>query len=317
VSRLFGFLVLVLIGAGGILFVDFNRVVQEASAAESEPPSFQAYLETVPQKIGALTEMARTGPRALDLADMLPRPPEGWTMRPLAEGKGGDLEGFLPRSGEKSEADGVELVKAVGSSRVEDGATVAIQAYERGERRVVIQLVRLPDDIFTSPKAADRRHDLQVKAAELRGRPFLTVRGLDVAEEVLGEELRARYFTADVGAQIQIRVLASRRLTDENIVPFFETLNVKAMNAAVVDREPGLGEIPVLVVGSALGEADLAAYEADRAARTESAIRRAAELRAVAKAELAVAAQAGAGKPVSTECRKVDGVKRCTVTTGG
>lgn len=319
-SRLFGFLVLLLLGAGGILFVDFNRVVQEASAAESEPPSFQAYLETVPKKLGSLTEMARTSPRTVDLADMLPRPPEGWTMRPLDDGKGGDIAGFMPRSGDKGEADGIKLVNAVASSRVEDGATVAIQAYERGDRRVVIQLVRLPDGIFTSLESADRRHDLQVEAAELRGRPFLTVRGLDVTEEFLGEGMRARYFTASVGAQIQIRVLASRRLKDEDIVPFFETLNVQAMNAAVVDRQPGLGEVPVLVLGSALGEADLAAYVADRAARAESAIRRAAERRDMAEAELAAsadAAPAGQGKPVSTKCRTEDGVKRCTVTTGG
>ena len=318
--RLFGFLVLVLIGAGGILFVDFNRVVQEASAAESEPPSFQAYLETVPQKLGSLTELARTAPRALDLPDMMPRAPEGWTMRELVDGKGGDIEGFLPRSRDKGAADGIKLVKAVASKRVEDGATVAIQTYERGDRRVVIQLVRLPDNIFTAPESADRRHDLQVQAAELRGRPYLTVRGLDVTEEFLGEGLRARYFTASVGAQIQIRVLASRRLTDDDLVPFFETLNVQAMNAAVVDRQPGLGEVPVLVLGSALGEADLAAYEADRAARKASAVRRAGELRALAKADLAVSAEAApasAGKPAATECRKEDGVKRCKVTTGG
>lgn len=318
-SRLFGFLVLVLIGAGGILFVDFNRVVQEASAAESEPPSFQAYLETVPQKLGSLTELARTAPRALDLPDMMPRPPEGWTMRELADGKGGDIEGFLPRSGDKGAADGIKLVKAVASKRVEDGATVAIQTYERGDRRVVIQLVRLPDGIFTLPEA-DRRHDLQVQAAELRGRPYLTVRGLDVTEEFLGEGLRARYFTASVGAQIQIRVLASRRLTDEDLVPFFAALPVQAMNAAVVDRQPGLGEVPVLVLASALGEADLAAYEADRATRAASAIQSAAEVHDLAKADLAVSAEAApasAGKPAATECRKEDGVKRCRVTTGG
>lgn len=184
----------------------------------------------------------------------------------------------------------------------------------------MIQLVRLPDSIFTSLEAADRRHDLQVRAAELRGRPFLTVRGLDVTEEFLGEGMRTRYFTANVGAQIQIRVLASRRLKDGDLVPFFETLNVQAMNAAVIDRQPGLGEVPVLVLGSALGEADLAAYEADRAARAEIAIRRAAELRDLAKAELAAsadAASASGGNPVATKCRKEDGVKRCTVTTGG
>lgn len=124
--RLFGFLVLVLVGAGGFLFLDFNRVVQEASAAEAEPPSFQAYLETVPQKLGSLAELSRSSPRARALVDMLPRAPDGWTMRPLADGKGGDIEGFLPRAGDKAEAEAIKLVQAVGSSKVKDGATVAI-----------------------------------------------------------------------------------------------------------------------------------------------------------------------------------------------
>jgi hypothetical protein len=321
VLRLFGFLVLGLVGAGGILFLDFQRVVQEASAAEAPPPSFQTYLETVPTKLASLTEAAQPATPGLELAQMLPRAPEGWTMRPLADG---DLEGFLPKGREKGDPDKVAKVKAATSSRVERGATVAIQAYERGERRVVVQLVRLPDEIFTDPGASDRRYDLQIAAAELRGRPFLTVRGMDVTEEFLGDGMRARFFSASVGAQIQVRVLASRRLKDGDLVPFFQTLNVEAMNDAVIDRQPGLGAVPVLVLGSALSEADLSAYEADRAARAEMAVQRARDLRDMARAELAATADAteaipaGEAKPLSSECKKDSGgIKRCSVATGG
>jgi hypothetical protein len=311
VLRLFGILVLGLVGAGGILFVDFQRVVKEASAAEAPPPSFQTYLETVPTKLASLTEAARPSSPMLDLSQMLPRAPEGWTMRPLEDA---DLEGFLPRGRETGDPDMVEKVQAAASSQVERGATVAIQAYERGERRVVVQLIRLPDEIFTDPGQSARRYDLQVQAAELRGRPFLTVRGLDVTEELLGDEMRARYFSASVGAQIQVRVLASRRLKDGEIARFFETLNVAAMNAAVIDRQPGLGAVPVLVLGSALSEADLSAYEADRATRAAMAVQRARDLRDMAQAELA----ADGAKPLSPDCKTESGsINPCSVATGG
>jgi hypothetical protein len=188
-------------------------------------------------------------------------------------------------------------------------------------------LARTPEAMATPPKISSCPKDCHRRGVRAFGRPAGRLSqgsGRTRRPETLDHRgtsrMRARYFTASVGAQIQIRVLASRRLKDEDIVPFFETLNVQAMNAAVVDRQPGLGEVPVLVLGSALGEADLAAYVADRAARAESAIRRAAERRDMAEAELAAsadAAPAGQGKPVSTKCRTEDGVKRCTVTTGG
>lgn len=319
--RLFGFLVLALLGAGGIMLIDFNRLVQEAAAAETEPPSFQDYLESVPEKIISLTASTRSSTRVESVAEMMPPAPEGWTARPLAEGNGGDIEGFLPRAGNEGDAAGIELVKAAASNRVEAGGSVAIQAYERGERRVVIRILRLPDSIFANLDAADRRYDAQVQAAELNGRPFLSVRGLDVTEEFLGDGLRARYFTASVGAQIRITVLASRRLKDTDLVPFFESLPVQAMNAAILDRQPGLGEIPVLVLASAMREDDRAAFEADRAARASEAVARAREARDLAKAELAAtveAAPAAPAQPAATECKTgAGGIKRCSVATGG
>ena len=95
----------------------------------------------------------------------------------------------------------------------------------------------------------------------------MTVRGLDVTEDLLPEGFRGRLFLADVGAQIHLRVLAPKRMKDEDLVPFFETLHVKAMNADVIDKVEGLGEVPVIVLASALDDTERDAYHADRATR--------------------------------------------------
>jgi hypothetical protein len=323
VLRLFGFFLLAGVGAAGILFLDFNRTVQQAGAADEPPPSFRTYIASVPDRLASMSGSSVASDTIVALSDMLPRAPEGWTMRPL---DAADIKSFLPKGRDDGDPAVIDLVKAVGNNRVEEGATVAIQAYERGERRVVIQLVRLPDRIFQQPAAIERRYDLQVQAAELRGRPFMTVRGLDVTEELLGDGMRARFFSASVGAQIRVRVLASKRLKDAELVPFFETLNVRAMNASVVDRQAGLGELPVLVLASALNESDLAAFEADRTARGAQAILRAQEVRADALAEAETAMDTNetdtTGKQpkpgLSSDCQKDSGKdNRCSVTPDG
>ena len=96
------------------------------------------------------------------------------------------------------------------------------------------------------------------------------------------------------------------------------------MNADVVTPVPGLGEVPVLVLGSALGEADRAIFEEDRAARSDAAIRLANERRDDALAELSALASAGeepstaqAPQGPTTTCKTVSGVKRCNVVTDG
>ena len=321
--RLFGFLVLAIVGASGILFLDFNRAVQQANAADEPPPSFEAYLETVPKKLAALTRSARAGGTALSLAEMLPRVPEGWTMRPLEDG---DIESFLPRSGDAGDPAAAERVQAVGSLQVEDGATVAIQAYERGERRVLVKAVRYPDVIFTGPMALQQRFDLQTQTAQFLEISAMTVRGLDVIEDALPDGMRGRLFMADVGAQIHLRLLAPRRMPDRDLLPFFETLHVKAMNAAVVDRRDGLGDLPVIVLASALDRDQRNAYDADRAARAAAEAERVLEQRATAEAQVAAAAALEPGEeatapqpePAATvleaKCEQgADGVKRCRV----
>ena len=71
---------------------------------------------------------------------------------------------------------------------------------------------------------------------------------------------------ADVGAQIHIRVLVPKRMKEAELVAFFETLHVKAMNASVVDNVEGLGDVPVIVLASALTDEDREAYLARKSA---------------------------------------------------
>ena len=54
-------------------------------------------------------------------------------------------------------------------------------------------------------------------------RPFATVRGLDVDELRLPDSFGAREFTARVGDQIHLRILASKAMTDKDMVDFLAT----------------------------------------------------------------------------------------------
>ncbi|MCX7287195.1 MAG: hypothetical protein NTW20_06445, partial [Rhodobacterales bacterium] len=288
--------------------------------------TFRTYLDAIPGRIASVTGSSGTAtglPAAL--ADMLPRPPEGWTVRPATAE---DIDVFLPKKKGDGTPEARDLVKSVGSTRVGKGAEVVILTYEKGERRVTVQAVRFPDRIFTDDAAHEERFDLQMQAALQPGRSAMTVRGLDVTEGFLGDGMRARYFFADVGAQIQIRMLASKRLDDADIVTFLETLHVKAMNANVVDQQAGLGDLPVITLASAMTDAGREAYEADRAERQAGAVTRAEDQRAAARAWLASVTPAQDGATVetvvekpetgfTTTCAKGDGgITRCTVGAG-
>jgi hypothetical protein len=332
VLRFFGFLLMATIGIGGFLMLDYNMSRQWASAEDEEGLTFREYLGGFSDRIAGLTRSSASAGLPTALADMMPRPPEGWTVRPATKG---DIDVFMPKKGVKADEKSRGLVESVGSSRAGSGSEVVILTYEKGERRVMIQAIRYPNMIFTSFMAMQQRFELQMMAANQQGRPFMTVRGLDVTEDFLGDGMRGRYFFASVGAQIQVRVLASKRMKDVDLVPFFETLHVQAMNAAVVDKQDGLGEVPVIVLASALQEAELAAYEADRAAREAEAAARAAEDRKAAEAEAEAAAKAaeaeagpleGEGTPEAdklqagfgSDCEKGSGgIKRCSVASGG
>lgn len=281
--RLLGLLVLVLAGAGGTLFLDYNRTVQQADAGDAAAPSFRSYIEAVPARLVSLTGSSRSSALPQTLAAMLPQAPKDWTTRPLDEK---DIGGFQPKSGKTADPASIDLVRSFGQSPA-NGSESTVLVYEAGERRVVIQLTRHPDSIFSGQEEIIRRFELQMEAAVLRGRPAMTIRGLDIVEEFLGDGMRARYFTASVGAQLELKVLASKRLKDADLAGLLQTLNVEAMNAAVIDRKPGLGEVPVIVVASAMGDADRAAYEADRNDQAKAAAIHVQVLRAAFEAGLA------------------------------
>lgn len=286
--RLIGILVFVVIGTGGVLAVDFNKAQRTAAEAEGKPLAFTAYVQGLSSRLAGLTGGAGPAqglPRQLEA--MLPRPPEGWTMRPATED---DAAGFLPRGSRDAPKEALEQIAGVVRSAGGRGVDSVSMAFERGDRLVILQLVRHPDTTFTDPEAFDQRVALQSAAPRFASTPFMTVRGLDVVEDLLPDNLRARYFMAQVGGQIHLRVLAPERMRDRDLMPFFETLHVAAMNASVVDRQPGLGEVPVLVLASALEGESRAAYDADLASRRAALVERSATDRAAAEARLAVAA---------------------------
>jgi hypothetical protein len=321
--RLIGFLAMLTIGGGGFLTLDYSMARKLAAAGDDGNLTISEYLGGLSERIARVTSSSAPPGLPTRLQDMLPKPPEGWTVRPaVAE----DVAGFLPRSGVEADARAVALVQDVVNENVANAAEVAILTYERGERRVIVKAVRYPDVIFTGPMALQQRFDLQTQTAQFLEISAMTVRGLDVIEDALPDGMRGRLFMADVGAQIHLRLLAPRRMPDRDLLPFFETLHVKAMNAAVVDKRDGLGDLPVIVLASALDRDQRNAYDADRAARVAAESERAREERAAAEAQVAAAAalkpedEATAPKPepaatvLEATCEQgADGVKRCRV----
>lgn len=326
--RLIGFLVMFVVGVGGFMAIDFNMSKRWASKEDAEGLTFAEYLGGFSDRIASVTGSTGSSGLPTALADMLPKAPEGWTVRPTVPE---DMAVFLPKKKRDAAPEAVKLIEGLASNSVGSGTEVAVLTYEKGERRVVIQAIRYPNVIFTSFMAMQQRFELQMKSAEFRGTQFMTVRGLDVIEDLMPDGIKARMFIADVGAQIHVRVLASSRMKDADMVPFFQTLHVKAMNASVVDKQEGLGDVPVIVLASVLDEATRAAYEADLAAREAEETARREEERKAAEAEVA-AAEAEAEKEATKERDQVEmegknglgsdctedanGVKRCKVGGG-
>ncbi|KAF0114520.1 MAG: hypothetical protein FD150_1524 [Rhodobacteraceae bacterium] len=335
--RLFGSFIMLAITASGYMYFDYRMSAKWAGREDAEGLTFTEYLSGLSGRIAGLASASAASGLPTKLADMLPKPPEGWTARPVSAA---DIEPFLPKSAANADKKAMAAIEAMVLADGGTGTEVATLAYERGDRTVLIRAVRYPNIIFTSFMAMEQRITLQMQSAEFRGTEFMTVRGLDVTEDLLPEGFRGRYFVADVGAQIHLRVLAPKRMKDEDLVPFFETLHVQAMNASVIDKVEGLGEVPVIVLASAMDTAERDAYLAAVAAReAEAATREAAKrLEAEAEATKAPAEATGGGflsglfggsddTGVKTETPDVsagkigcetgkDGVKRCKVDTG-
>jgi hypothetical protein len=336
VFRLIGFLVMFTITAGGYMFFDYKMSARWSGREDAEGLTFTEYLSGLSGRLGNLSGSASAAGLPTKLADMLPKPPEGWTVRPVDPK---DVDGFLPKSEKKADKDGLAAVKAMAEGVAGSGTEMAALTYEKGDRKLIIKATRYPNIIFTSFMAMQQRMELQMMTAQFRGTEFATVRGLDVTEDLLPEGFRGRMFFADIGAQIHLRILAPKRMPDEDLVPFLQTLHVKAMNADVIDKVEGLGDVPVIVLASALDGAARDAYLADVATReAEEAAAEAAELaeaEAAAPAEEAEAegggflgslfgrsdeadgtteeAAPGSAAPKIGCATGKDGVKRCTV----
>ncbi len=302
--RLVGFLLTFILGVGGFVAVDYTMAKRWASKEDSEGLTFGEYVGGLSGRFSGGSASDASGlPTAL--ADMMPAAPEGWTVRPTVPA---DLDVFMPKKRSDGTPEARDYVEAVGKARAGSGMEAVVLTYEKGERRVVIKAVRYPDLIFTSFMAMQQRMELQMVQPKFLSRDFMRVRGLDVIEDFLPDGMRARYFMAEVGAQIHIRMLASKRMKDEDLVPFFQTLHVKAMNASVIDRQDGLGDVPVIVLASVLDDAAREVYDTERETReTAKAEKREAErLAAEAEARAAEAETTKDGAVIEREGRLTD-----------
>jgi hypothetical protein len=334
VFKLMSFLVVFALTAGGAMVFDFKQSARRAGNADAEGLTFPEYISALPGRLSNLSSGAASAAGLpTRLADMLPKPPEGWKTRPV-DAK--DIDGFLPKSTKKADKTGIAALKAMAEGETDSGVEAATLTYEKGDRKLIIKVTRYPNEIFTSTAAMQQRMELQTMTAQFRGTEFATVRGLDVTEDLLPEGFRGRMFLADVGAQIHIRILAPKRMSDEDLVAFLDTLHVKAMNADVIDKVEGLGDVPVIVLASALEGEARDAYLADVAARADDEAEALAAERTLAEAAAQVEVPPadgggflgklfGGGEEVAKEeetkadpakvgCKTgKDGVKRCTI----
>ena len=309
--RLIGFLVMLSVGAAGVLAVDYTLQRQQALEVDEIELTIGEYVEALPDRVAAATSSAAGDGLPNELKEMLPVPPSGWTVRDtLAE----DDATFLPRARSEGDQLANRLIRETTRLNVAKAEDVVALTYERGERRVVFMLARFADGIFTNPAAYQLRYELQTAGARFRALDSMTVRGLDITEDFLPDGAQGRLFIANVAGQIQLRILAPKRMTDRDLVPFLETLNVKAMNANVVDRVAGLGEIDVIAVASEMSDASREAYLADRAAREAAVLARANEDRERAAAAGPRATESSAPAEPDANCEKgAGGIKRCTI----
>lgn len=248
------------------MYFDYRMASRWAAKDDADGLTFTEYLSGLSGRLANLGGGAAAAPgMPTQLADMLPKPPEGWAVRAVDPA---DIDGFLPKSGKKSDPGGVAAIKAMVAGEAGSGVEVVAATYEKGDRKLIVKAVRYPNVIFSGTAATQQRIELQMMTAQFRGTEFATVRGLDVSEDLLPEGFRGRMFYADIGGQIHLRILAPKRMTDKELVPFLDTLHVKAMNADVVDQVEGLGDVPVIVLASALKGDARDAYLADVAARS-------------------------------------------------
>lgn len=247
------------VAIGAYFALNFYNVNNLASMDDGDGVSVGEYIAGVIPGAAALGVGVETPPEMpTDLADMLPKAPEGWAMR-LTEP--GDISAYMPASVDEKAS---LYVGAVVAPRGGNGTEEARFTYSNGPKLVVFEAVRHPNFIFTSFAAAQLKMELQFITARYSGSDFMTVRGMEFSEDLLPQDVGLRYFYGNVSSQIWVRVLATRSMTDMELLPFFETLHVPAINASVVEKVAGMGEVPVIVLASAMDAERRAAREAEK-----------------------------------------------------
>ncbi len=282
-------LILPVFGLGAYLAFDYWNVNRMARGGEGDGVSVTEYLSGWLSLADALSA-GDAGDMPQELAAMLPAPPPGWTVQPTEPA---DLDALVPAMAE-TEAGMKRLaeVRAIAAGREGNGIRDARLTYRNGARTVVFEVMRYPDFIFTSFAAMQLKMELQMGSLGDGARRFLTVRGMEFVEKDLPEGYGLRYFEGNLSAQVWVRVLASTPMTDEDLLPFFQTLHVPALNGQVIEQVAGMGEVPVIVLASALAAEDRARWEA---ARDAEALRLAGDRAArAAEEEAARAAEAQA-----------------------
>lgn len=284
-------LVLSAIPVLGYMAFDYTMSNRAARAMGESEIGFGAYVMgwiNLVEIVGTPDRGAETGAMPTELTAMLPRPPEGWTTRALTPQ---DVTAVLG-SGLKGED--LELAADALQENRGKGLEQARQAYVSPEGALVVfELVRYPDSVFTSFMAMSVKFELEMRTMAIPSQDFMTVRGFEVREVRLPAGSPVRAFVGDIGGQLHLRVTAPADLPDLALLPLFQTLHVPAMAADVVRPVPGMGEVPVIVLASALEEEERAAYEAEAAAARERAAAETARQEEEAKAASAGAAPGG------------------------
>jgi hypothetical protein len=293
ILRLVLMLVMPVLAGGFYLAFDFWNVNRMAKYGDGDGVTVGEYISGWVSFGSAMNEDTAAGKGVAlptELLAMLPKAPEGWTVAPSAAT---DLDDYLPKGTDKKVK---KYVKAVVADRSGRGLAQARQTYRNGTDIVVFELVRYPDIIFTSFAAMDMKFTLQMTGTEFQGRSFMTVRGMEIKEDVLPGDVGLRYFVGDISDQIWLRVVTSETMTDEGLLRFFETLHVPAMAADVIEKQEGMGELPLIVLASVIDDQTRAALETEQAEQTTRLAEERAAKEAEQKAEEQAAAEAAQGE---------------------
>lgn len=217
-------------------FIGTDFVIGNNARPDGEKLSFGAYLAGWADKVRGAAPEAEEGPL---LAEYLPAAGNGWKRsevddkdvprmlvreaRDVLDG-GGGLPGEDARS-----------LAAVGAPR--EDAQMAAFTYVRERDRIVVELARYPDAVFTDTARAVEKAALVGWVAEEGVEPIGTLTGMQVWEARISPGLGARLAIASVGGQVQLRVVHPEKLAAAEVMALLQGLDVVALNGMVVEPD--------------------------------------------------------------------------------